>query len=91
MEWGLLALPGSLIWLGVLLLPWKPRSTEETLDAGINTTRTAIDLSRITVLIPARNEEDCISETLDGLALQGSGLAIIVIDDQSDERNQDLS
>lgn len=91
MEWGLLALPGFLIWLGVLLLPWKPRSTDETLDAGIHTTHSTNALSRITVLIPARNEEDCLSGTLDGLAQQGSGLAIIVIDDQSDDRTSSIA
>ena len=88
MEWGLLALPGFLIWLAVFFLPWKPWHTEESLDA-INT-GVAPDLSRITVLIPARNEQDVISRTLDGLVQQGNGLEIILVDDQSNDKTAEI-
>lgn len=90
----LLALPGLFIWLIILLLPWRPWSTRETFDAG--QADPATDLSRITVLIPARNEAAVIADTLRGLATQGTGLRIILIDDQSDDqtvaiaRNQQL-
>jgi hopene-associated glycosyltransferase HpnB len=77
----LLALPGLLIWIIILLLPWRPWSTRESLDAEIP--ETPADLSRITVLVPARNEAEVISRTLDGLAAQGKNLRIILIDDQS--------
>lgn len=74
----LLALPGLVIWVIILLLPWRPWSTHESLDADIP--GPPADLSRITVLIPARNEQDLISHTLDGLAAQGENLRIILID-----------
>ena len=79
----LLSLPGLVIWIVILLLPWRPWSVRESLDAS--NTPTNLDLSKITVLIPARNEESVISETLDALAAQGNGLRIILIDDQSDD------
>ena len=90
MEWGLLALPGFLIWLAVLLLPRKSWSTDETLDADINVD-TVNDLSRITVLVPARNEQEYIAGTLDGLVQQGNNLEIILIDDQSDDRTTEIA
>ena len=80
----LLALPGLFIWIIILLLPWRPWSTRETLDADISDT--PADLSRITVLIPARNEQDVISQTLDGLTAQGEKVRIILVDDQSDDQ-----
>ena len=83
--WSLLALPGLCIWIIIVLLPWRPWSTRETLDAGIDTV-SGNDLSRITVLIPARNEADVIEQTLQGLAAQGAGPGIILIDDQSTDQ-----
>ena len=80
MDWSLLALPGFLAWLIILILPWRPWSTRESLDAD---PALQADLSRVTVLIPARNEQDVIAETLDALATQGHGLRTILIDDQS--------
>ena len=41
------------------------------------------DLSAITVLIPARNEAEVIGTTLAGLAVQGDGLKVVLVDDQS--------
>jgi hopene-associated glycosyltransferase HpnB len=89
MEWDLLALTGFLIWLVVLLLPWKPWDTDESLDANDPDTRA--DLSPITVLIPARNEQDVISDTLDGLTQQGKNLNIILIDDQSNDQTSEIA
>ncbi len=85
----LLALPGLLIWIIILLLPWRPWSTHESLDADIP--GTPADLSGITVLIPARNEQDVISRTLDGLAAQDRNISIILIDDQSDDQTAYLA
>lgn len=82
--WGELpALSGLCIWGIILLLPWRPWSTRETLDAD---TIPGNDLSRITALIPARNEADVIVQTLQGLLSQGHGLRIILIDDQSTDQ-----
>jgi hopene-associated glycosyltransferase HpnB len=75
-----LALTGLIIWFSILVLPWHPWSTRESLDAD---TQLSLDLSSITVLIPARNEEDVISRTLSSLESQGNLAEIILIDDQS--------
>ena len=72
---------GLLVWVSILLLPWRPWSTRETLDTDNNNPDT--DLSDITVLIPARNEAPVIAQTLQALARQFRDLSIIVVDDQS--------
>lgn len=77
-----LLLPGFLIWLSILVLPWRPWSTRESLDAG---NESDVDLSGITVLIPARNEEDVIARTLQSLKKQKTLGRIILIDDQSSD------
>ena len=79
--WHILALTGGAIWLSILLLPWRPWSTREVLDAGSPTPDE--DLSDITVLIPARNEAAMIQSIMPALQAQGRGLNIIVVDDQS--------
>ena len=76
-----LAIVGAATWLIILFLPWRPWSTGEVLD-GVSTLPEE-DLSDITVLIPARNEEEMIKTTLPALLGQGRGLHIILIDDQS--------
>ena len=73
-----LVLPGFLIWAAILLLPWRPWSTRETLDAD---PALPDDLSGVTVLIPARNEAECIGRTLRSVAAQGRGHAVLLIDD----------
>lgn len=69
-----------LMWLGLLLVPWRPWSTREHLEADPSS---RAPLGDITVLIPARNEADVIGTTLRGLQAQGEDLQVIVIDDQS--------
>jgi hopene-associated glycosyltransferase HpnB len=81
--WALTLLPAA-IWVGLLVAPWRPWSTRERLEAGLHTGGTA-DLSDITVLIPARNEADTLGVTLITLQAQGSGLQVVVIDDQSSD------
>jgi hopene-associated glycosyltransferase HpnB len=76
-----LVLPGLFLWSVILLLPWRPWGTRETLDAN---TLTA-DLSDITVLIPARNEEETIRTTLLGLSIQGNINKIILLNDDSED------
>lgn len=53
----LLGALSTICWLGFALLPWRPWSTQETLDAT-GRGGADYDLSQITVLIPARNEDD---------------------------------
>ncbi|MFK2901919.1 glycosyltransferase [Dyella jejuensis] len=82
LEWMAASLP-ALMWLGLLFVPWRPWSTRERIEADPLATHT--DLSEITVLIPARNEADVIGLTLSGLQAQGSGLQVVVVDDQSSD------
>ena len=77
-----LAFPGLIIWLGIILLPWRPWSTRENLDADPGV---SADLSRVTVLIPARDEAEVISKTLSSLLDQGQPGGIILVDDQSED------
>ncbi len=76
------ALVPALMWLGLLLVPWRPWSTREHLEADPAAGQ-AFDLSDVTVLIPARNEGDVVGVTLAGLQAQGMGLQVVVVDDQS--------
>ncbi len=82
MYWSGLALIAALIWLAIILLPWRPWSTREVLDPT-SPLFPEDDLSNITVLIPARNEAAMIGTTLSSLKTQGHGLAVIVVDDRS--------
>jgi hopene-associated glycosyltransferase HpnB len=77
----LFAIVGAAVWLIIIVLPWRPWSTGEVLDGVAN--RSQEDLSDITVLVPARNEEEMIKTTLPALLGQGRGLHIILVDDQS--------
>ena len=77
-----LALPAFLIWLVILILPWRPWSIRESLDADPSYIH---DLSDITVLIPARNEAEVIGEALHALLEQDKNLKIILINDQSSD------
>ena len=43
------------------------------------------DLSDVTVLVPARNEAAVIERTLSALGNQGTGLQVILVDDQSSD------
>ena len=80
--WGSLAITGAFIWSAVLLMPWRPWSTRESLDPVLLPTDRE-ELSEITVLIPARDEEETISAAIRGLKGQGADLNIILVDDQS--------
>jgi hopene-associated glycosyltransferase HpnB len=84
-----LALPGLCIWATICVLPWRPWSTRETLDAGDDTA--VQDLSEVTVLMPARNEARHIITTLTAVADQGRNHRIILIDDESSDATADLA
>jgi len=79
----LVSITGAAIWLTILLLPWRPWSVSEVLD--VSSPLPEVDLGDITVLIPARNEAETIKATLPALTVQGRGLNIILIDDQSSD------
>ena len=81
-----LAILGMLCWWSIILLPWRPWSTREKLevtDKAEGFLASQSSLSDITVLIPARNESAYVGRTLQAVNKQGSGLRIILIDDQS--------
>ena len=82
--WHIVVLAGATIWVTILFLPWRPWSVRESLDSA--TLHGREELSDITVLIPARNEAEMLGRTLPALAAQGSGLSIILVDDQSTDR-----
>ncbi len=73
---------GVLLWLLILILPWQAWRTRESLDAPVEFSLKT-DLSDITVLVPARNEEKYISRTLSAVMDQGINQKVIVIDDES--------
>jgi hopene-associated glycosyltransferase HpnB len=79
--WTALSLSALALWLVILVLPWRPWRTAESLDGPDDPTY--VDLSDVTVLIPARNESPVIAATLVALAAQGRGLKVVVVDDQS--------
>ena len=79
----LTCLAAAVIWIVVLLLPWRPWLTAEFLDAEPGAP--LADLSDITALIPARNEAPTILTTLRALQAQGTGLKIVVVDDCSED------
>ena len=86
--WIAASLP-ALMWVGLLLVPWRPWSTRERIEADPQAG--SVDLSEITVLIPARNEADVIGLTLAGLQAQGTGLQVIVVDDQSSDTTAQIA
>ena len=81
MYWNYLAAIGAIVWLAILLLPWRPWSTRESMDSPAHPPEA--DLSDVTVLIPARNESEVIAATLSSLKAQGHGLRIVMVDDRS--------
>jgi hopene-associated glycosyltransferase HpnB len=72
---------GPLSWMAILVLPWRPWSTRESLDA--EPTNGELDLSDVTVMTPARDEAEVIAKTAEGIQTQGGNLKWILIDDQS--------
>jgi hopene-associated glycosyltransferase HpnB len=84
-----LVVAGSLLWVALILVPWRPWSTREHLESG--GAGVEPDLSDVTVLIPARNEAAVIERTLAALKKQGPGLQVILVDDQSTDETASLA
>lgn len=74
----------TVLWVGFALLPWRPWSNRECLDATEGSDGDT-DLEDITVLIPARNEAEVIEQTLNSVINQGPRLRIILVDDHSED------
>jgi hopene-associated glycosyltransferase HpnB len=79
-----LAALSTLSWVVFALMPWRPWSNREVLDA-IDTGDDEEALRDITVVIPARNEAEIIQQTLHSIVEQGPGLRIFLIDDNSED------
>jgi hopene-associated glycosyltransferase HpnB len=84
-----LVVPGCAIWSAILLLPWRPWSSQPSFDARAPIA--APDLQDVTVLIPARNERAIIERTLRSLATQGQNLRIVMVDDQSTDGTAEVA
>jgi len=80
-----------LIWISILLLPWRPWFIAEAWDADKKSIDSTVSLNDITVLIPARNEEKVIKKTLMALAKQGVHLNVILVDDNSDDDTSEVA
>ncbi len=78
----ILALIPALMWLGMALLPWRPWSVREALDAEDPVVGEQ-SLAEVTVLIPARNEAEIVGRTLPAVAGQGPALRALLVDDGS--------
>ena len=79
----------ALMWVGLLVTPWRPWSTAERIDANPDGEQKSLE--QITALVPARDEAECITATLSALSQQGHLAQIILIDDQSSDGTADLA
>jgi hopene-associated glycosyltransferase HpnB len=84
-----LVVAGSLLWVALILVPWRPWSTRERLEPGPALAERS--LSDVTVLVPARNEATVIERTLSALGAQGEGLQVILVDDQSSDKTVSIA
>jgi hopene-associated glycosyltransferase HpnB len=85
--WLLACVPGAVIWLIILLLPWRPWSTHERLEGDGDSPPP--DTRDLTVLIPARNEAPQIGRTLAAIREQAPDITVLLVDDRSDDGTAD--
>jgi hopene-associated glycosyltransferase HpnB len=83
-----LASGAAAFWCLILMLPWQPWRTREYLDADPSLADCPFD--SLTVLIPARNEAETLPRTLETLTEQSPRLAVVVVDDQSDDATAEI-
>ncbi len=70
-----------LIWIVILVLPWRPWGTKEHFDhLG---PESDIKEGMLTVLIPARNEEKMLRHSLPSILGQSPNVKVVVVDDCS--------
>jgi len=87
--WLLACVPGAILWIIILLLPWRPWSTRERLEGKEGSG--SPDTHDVTVLIPARNEAKQIGRTLAALREQAPDLRVLVVDDRSDDGTAEVA
>lgn len=85
------ALTGVLCWWSILLAPWQAWRVREYLEPADIPVEEKQSFDKITVLIPARDEAQFITQTLHKLQAQDNNLRIIIIDDQSEDRTVTLA
>lgn len=83
------AIAALLVWIIVVIAPWRPWSTRERLEADASLGDESLE--DVTVLIPARDEAGTLPRTLESLAGQGPGLAIVIVDDQSSDATVEVA
>lgn len=81
--WLLACVPGAIIWMIILLLPWRPWSTRERLRGTSGSPPP--ETQDLTVLIPARNEASQIGRTLTAIREQAPEITVLMVDDRSDD------
>jgi hopene-associated glycosyltransferase HpnB len=76
-----------ILWLAMLILPWRPFSTRERIEclSAATGAETCAALSEVSAVVPARDEAESITATLLALARQGPLARIILVDDQSSD------
>jgi len=87
--WLLACVPGAIVWIVILLLPWRPWSTRERLEGTEDSG--SPDIHDLTVLIPARNEAKQIGRTLAALRAQAPELRVLVVDDRSSDGTAEVA
>ena len=87
----LLVTVSAILWLVILLLPWQPWRNNEVLVLPDGAEPADDDLSDTTVVIPARDEARIIATTLNALARQGSGLRVLLVDDNSTDGTAEVA
>jgi len=83
------AIAALLVWIIVVIAPWRSWSTRERLEADASLGDESLE--DVTVLIPARDEAGTLPRTLESLAGQGPGLAILIVDDQSSDATVEIA
>jgi hopene-associated glycosyltransferase HpnB len=85
----------ALMWIALLLLPWRPWGTAERLSvrspAGVDDSADGEAGRHVTAIVPARNEREHIVGTLSGLRAQSPALRILVVDDQSTDGTAEMA
>ncbi|HEY9074918.1 MAG TPA: glycosyltransferase [Anaerolineaceae bacterium] len=71
-------------WWALILMPWRSWRVNHILPLE-TPAEPPLDLSDVTVVIPARNEAGLIGRTLASLGRQGDNLRIILVDDHSSD------
>jgi hopene-associated glycosyltransferase HpnB len=85
MLWPVLSLLAALAWLAIALIGgWRVGALFVPANASMA-------LGDVTAIVPARNEAQTLPTCLRALAAQGTGLRIIVIDDQSTDSTAALA